>query len=63
MATSGGSKPRTRQASCCKLSGFVGAWKEFSLADVPTVRSVIRRGLLLKEQKAAEGVDTRNYPN
>ena len=63
MATSGGSKPRTRQASCCKLSGFVGAGKEFSLADVPTVRSVIRRGLLLKEQKAAEGVDTRNYPN
>ena len=27
------------------------------------MRSVIRRGLLLKEQKAVEGVDTRNYPN
>ena len=62
MAASGGSKPRTRQASCCKLSGFVGAGKEFSLADVPTVRAVVRRGLLLREQKAEEGVDTRNYP-
>ena len=62
MATPGGSKPRTRQASGCKLSGFVGVGKEFALADVPTVRAVIRRGLLLKEQKATEGVDTRNYP-
>ena len=62
MATPGGSKPRTRQASSCKLSGFVGAGKEFSLADVPTVRAVIRRGLLLKEQKAEEGVDHKNYP-
>ena len=60
MATPGGSKPRTRQVSSCKLSGFVGAGKEFSLADVPTVRAVIRRGLLLKEQKAEEGVDHKN---
>ena len=63
MATPWGTKPRTRQASSCKLSGFVGSGKEFCLADVPTVRAVIRRGLLLREQKAGEGVDIRNYPD
>ena len=61
MASGEGSKPRTRHNSSCKLSTYVGAAKEFSLADVPTVRAVIRRGLLLKEQKLLEGIDTRHY--
>lgn len=63
MATSGGgSKPRTRHSSDCKMSAFVGAGKEFSLADVPTNRAVIRRGILLKEQNIQDGIDARHYP-
>ena len=56
------SKPRTRFDSSCKLSSFVGTGKEFAPADVPTVRAVIRRGLLLKEIKCHGGVDVKNYP-
>ena len=63
MAFSGGSKPRTRHSSDCKMSAYVGQGKEFSLADVPTNRAVIRRGLMLKDKKLAdEGIDARNYP-
>ena len=43
-------KSRTRFDSSCKLSSFVGTGKEFAPADVPTVRGVIRKGLLLKEK-------------
>ena len=62
MATSGGgSKPRTRHSSDCKMSAFIGAGKEFSLADVPINRAVIRRGILLKEN-IQDGIDARHYP-
>ena len=60
-ASGGGSKPRTRHSSDCKMSAYVGAGKEFSLADVPTNRAVIRRGLLLRDQKCQDGLDYRNY--
>ena len=60
-ASGGGSKPRTRHSSGCKMSDYVGAGKEFSLADVPTNRALIRRGLLLRDQKCQEGIDYRHY--
>ena len=59
----GGSQaPRTRQKSSCKMSTYVGVGKDFSMADVPTNRAVIQRGLLLKEEKEAEGLYAKNYP-
>ena len=60
-ASDGGSKPRTRHSSGCKMSAYVGAGKEFSLADVPTNRALIRRGLLLRDQKCQDGIDYRHY--
>ena len=60
-ASAGGSKPRTRHSSDCKMSAFVGAGNEFSLADVPTNRALIRRGLLLRDQKCQDGIDYRHY--
>ena len=63
MASSGGSKPRTRNTSGCKMSDYVGAGKEFAVADVPTNRADIRRGLLLREQKLyEEGIPASHYP-
>ena len=50
-ASDGGSKPRT----------YVGAGKEFSLAYVPTNRALIRRRLLLRDQKCQDGIDYRHY--
>lgn len=61
MASPSTSGPRTRQKSECHLSAFVGAPKEFSIADVPTNRAVIQRALLLRETKQLKGVDYRNY--
>ena len=61
MASSGGgSKPRTRHSSGCKMTVYVGAGKEFSLADVPTNRALISRGLLLRDQKWQDGIDYRH---
>ena len=61
MAASGGSKPRTRHSSDCKMSSYAGSPQDFSPADVPTLRAVIRRGLLLKEEMKEGGIDLRHY--
>ena len=61
MAASGGSKPRTRHSSDCKMSSYAGSPQDFSPADVPTLRAVIRRGLLLKEEMKEGGIDPRHY--
>ena len=46
--------PRTRHSSAGKLTEFVGCGKEFHLTEVPTLRAVIQRGLLIKERLYAE---------
>ena len=45
---------RTRQSSADKLTEFVGCGKEFYLTEVPTLRAVIQRGLLIKERLAED---------
>jgi len=48
------SSQRTRHSSATQLTEFVGCPKEFYLSDVPTLRAVIQRGLLIKERLYAE---------
>ena len=52
MSTSGSIKrgARTGHQSSSKLRELVGAGKEFLLSEVPTVRAVIQRGILIKER-------------
>ena len=52
MDTAGGSKSKakTRHQSGTKLSEFVGRGKEFVECEVPTLRAVIRKGILIKEK-------------
>ena len=56
MATSGGSKAKakTRHQSGSKLSEFVGRGTEFIECDVPTLRAVMRKGILIKEKLMIE---------
>ena len=42
---------RTRRKFHCKLSEVVGVGKDFNPSEVPTLRSVICKGLLLQEGK------------
>jgi hypothetical protein len=42
------SNVKTRHNLATKLSNFVGKGKEFVLSEVPTKRSVIQMGILLK---------------
>ena len=52
MSASGSLKggARTRHQSGSKLRELVGAGKEFLLSEVPTLRAVIQRGILIKER-------------
>ena len=58
MSTSGSLKggARTRHQSGSKLRELVGAGKEFLLSEVPTLRAVIQRGILIKERWMIEEI-------
>ena len=45
---------RTRLSSIGNIEEFVGHGKEFNHSEVPTLRAVIQRGLLIKERLYAE---------
>ena len=43
------SNPKTRQESSNDLTSFVGTGNEFLISEVPKLRDVIRKGIILKE--------------
>ena len=60
-STSKGDGVKTRQASGSKLRDFLGGPAEFLESDVPTLRDVMRKGLLLQEKELIEkSVNRRN---
>ena len=50
-STSKGDGVTTRHASGSKLWDFLGGPAEFLESEVPTLRDVMRKGLLLQEKK------------
>ena len=40
---------KTRLASSTKLANYLGAGKDFDSSEVPTLRDVLRKGILLQE--------------
>ena len=53
----GSSKPMTRHSSGSKWKDFIVPAKEFNPSQVPTLRAVLQKGLLLKDEKQIiEGV-------
>lgn len=44
-----------------KLIGIVGRGKEFLPSEVPTLRDVIRKGILLQQGMAYQGISRNNY--
>ena len=54
------SRPKTRSHVVSKLSDFVGKGKEFEQREVPTLRAVMQRGILMKQQIMIEE-DTAKY--
>ena len=50
--------PRTRHKSGTHMSEFLGTGKELLVSDLPTLRDVLRFGILLREQ---HDEDLRNY--
>ena len=60
MSSPGSSKVlRTRHQSGSKLTQLVGPGKEFMPIEVPTMRAVIQRGLLIKERLQLEQETTK----
>ena len=53
------SKKRTRLQTFTHMSNLIGTGREFLPSELPTLRDVLRYGLLLREQS---GEDVRNYP-
>ena len=45
---------KTRRHSASKLSEFVGPTKEFLPSEVPTLRAIIQRGLLVRDRLLLE---------
>ena len=43
-----------------KLIGIVGRGKEFLPSEVPTLRDVIRKGILLQQGMAYQGISRNN---
>ena len=52
----------TRSSCSTKLSSFVGAGKEFLQSEVPTLRSVICRGIFIQEENLHNNITRCNYP-
>ena len=46
----GGGKTRNQLQGSSKLKEFVGSGKKFDLSEVPTLRSMIQQGILVKEE-------------
>ena len=56
-------KPRTRKGSSTHLSEWIGCGVKLLATEVPTVRSVLRQGILLQEEALLEHELRRNlYP-
>ena len=53
-----GAKPKTRKQSGSKLSEFIGPGKELNPTEVPTARTALQRGLLIKEKWLIEDSDS-----
>lgn len=53
------SKRKTRLATSTHMSNFIGTGREMLPSELPTLRDVLRYGLLLREQS---GENVRNYP-
>ena len=47
---------KTRLASSTKLANYLGAGKDFDPSEVPTLRDVLRKGILLQE------TNKKNFP-
>ena len=44
----------TRQIVCNKFKSFVGKGKDFDNSEVPTLRSCLQKGILIREQNVIE---------
>ena len=44
------SPPKTRSGTMTNLSSMIGPGKDFVPSEVPTLRSVIRKGILIQEE-------------
>ena len=54
--------PHTRSILNSKLSEVIGSVREFVPSEVPTLRAVISRGLLLQQEKIREDTSRNFYP-
>ena len=45
-----GSVPKTRKQLTSRLTDFVGKGKEFEQSEVPTVRAVVQRGIVMRNR-------------
>jgi len=54
---------RTRHQFCTKLGTLVGPGKEFVMSEVPTLRAVIQKGILIKESMMIETGLTEDHVN
>ena len=55
--------PETRHSSGTKLSDLVGPGKHFLTSEVPTLRAVVQRGILLQQERLiVEDVQRKHYP-
>ena len=59
----GSSKKRTRHSSSTRLAEYLGPGTELLSTEVPTLRDILRKGLLIQEEKMlSQGGDRKNYP-
>ena len=55
-----GSVPKTRKQLTSRLTDFVGKGKEFEQSEVPTVRAVVQRGILMRNRLIIEQEALKN---
>ena len=56
-------KKRTRHSSSTKLSEYLGPGAELLPTEVPTPRDILRKGILIQEEKMlSEGGERKNFP-
>ena len=54
---------RTRHKSSTKMTEYLGPATDLLLTEVPTLRDILRKGLLIQEEKIiAEGGGRKNIP-
>jgi hypothetical protein len=59
----GSSKKRTRHSSSTRLDEYLGPGTELLRTEVPTLRDILRKELLIQEEKMlSQGGDRTNYP-